>query len=61
MLDEVKVDRGAFSCMLGGDDRSSLFITTAQWFGMDRMSEMAGTDQIVSVDVSVTGAGWPFN
>ncbi len=61
MLDEVKVDRGAFSCMLGGDDRSTLFITTAQWFGMDRMNEMAGTGQIVSVDVSVTGAGWPFN
>ncbi|NKJ09687.1 sugar lactone lactonase YvrE [Rhizobium sp. SG741] len=61
MLDEVKVDRGAFACMLGGEDRSTLFVTTAQWFGMDKMSQMAGTGQIVSVEVNVAGAGWPFN
>jgi len=61
VLDEVKVDRGAFACMLGGADRSTLFVTTAQWFGMDKMGQMAGTGQIVSVKVSAPGTGWPFN
>ncbi len=61
ILDEIKLDRGAFACMLGGKDRSTLFVTTARWFGMDKMSKMAGTGQIVSVDVSIAGAGWPHN
>jgi sugar lactone lactonase YvrE len=61
VINEVKVDRGAFACMLGGEDRSTLFVTTAQWFGMDMMDQMGGTGQIVSVEVTSTGAGWPYN
>ncbi len=59
VLDEVSVDRGAFACMLGGPDRRTLYITAARWFGMDRMAEMAGTGQVLSVPVSNGGAGWP--
>ncbi|CDN58036.1 Hypothetical protein RG1141_PA12040 (plasmid) [Neorhizobium galegae bv. officinalis bv. officinalis str. HAMBI 1141] len=55
MLDEVKADRRAFACMLGGEDRSTLFITTAQWLGMDKMNQMAGTGQIVSIEVTNAG------
>ena len=59
LLDEVKLDRGAFACMLGGADRRTLYITAARWFGMDRMSEMGGTGQVLSVPAPATGVGWP--
>jgi sugar lactone lactonase YvrE len=59
ILEEVMLDRGGFACMLGGPGRRTLYITAAQWFGMERMSEMAGTGRILSVDVTVPGAGWP--
>ncbi|MDB5479735.1 MAG: gluconolaconase [Caulobacteraceae bacterium] len=56
----VALDRGAFACMLGGPDRRTLYIAAAQWFGMERMAEMAGTGQVVSLDVDIPGAGWPY-
>ena len=59
VLDDVKLDRGAFACMLGGPDRKTLYITAARWFGMDRMGEMGGTGQVLSVPVSTGGVGWP--
>ncbi len=60
LLGEVRLDRGGFACMLGGADRRTLYIAAATWFGMDRMSEMAGHGRILSVEVPVPGAGWPF-
>ena len=39
VLDEVRLDRGGFACMLGGPERRTLYITGARWFGMDRMPE----------------------
>ena len=59
ILEEIKLDRGAFAVMLGGEHRRRLYITAAKWFGMDRMEEIAGTGQILTVDVPVRGAGWP--
>jgi sugar lactone lactonase YvrE len=59
VLDEVRLDRGGFACMLGGPSRQTLLITAAKWFGMDRMAEMAGTGQVLSTEVSIGGAGWP--
>jgi sugar lactone lactonase YvrE len=59
VLDEVGVGRGAFACMLGGPDRRTLYITAARWFGMDRMNEMGGTGQLLSVPAPAAGAGWP--
>jgi hypothetical protein len=40
--------------------RSQTFVTTAQWFGMNKINLMAGTGQI-PVNASVAGAGRPFN
>jgi hypothetical protein len=31
VTDTLDVDRGCFSCMLGGDDRRTLFIGAAEW------------------------------
>lgn len=61
MIEEVKLDRGAFACMLGGASRRTLYIASAKWFGMDRMADMAGHGQIRAIEVSVRGAGLPFN
>jgi sugar lactone lactonase YvrE len=59
VLDEISIDRGCFSCTLGGPSRQTLMITAARWFGMDRMAEVAGTGQILTVPVKVPGSGWP--
>jgi sugar lactone lactonase YvrE len=59
ILDEVRLDRGAFSCALGGPARQTLMITAAKWFGMDRMADIAGTGRILALPVPVAGAGWP--
>jgi sugar lactone lactonase YvrE len=59
VLDKVTLDRGAFACVLGGPDRRTLYITAAEWFGMDRMAEMAGTGQVLAAPAPASGAGWP--
>jgi sugar lactone lactonase YvrE len=59
VLDEVQLDRGAFACMLGGPDRRTLYVTAARWFGMDRMDEMGGTGQVLSIAAPAPAAGWP--
>jgi len=59
VLDEVSLDRGAFSCTLGGPGRQTLMITAAKWFGMDRMDEIADTGQVVMLPLAVPGSGWP--
>jgi sugar lactone lactonase YvrE len=59
VLDEVKLDRGGFACMLGGPGRRTLYITAARWFGMERMGEMGGTGRVFSVPAPAAGVGWP--
>lgn len=60
VLRTIALDRGGFACMLGGPERRTLYITAAEWFGMERMGEMAGTGQVLSLDVDIPGAGWPY-
>ena len=44
IADAVRVDRGCFACMLGGEDGRTLFIAAATWRGMEAaMSEGPGT------------------
>ena len=59
VIDEVKLDRGGFACMLGGPGRRTLCITAAKWFGMDGMAQMAGTGRVFSVEAPAAGVGWP--
>ncbi|WP_084959526.1 SMP-30/gluconolactonase/LRE family protein [Thermoactinospora rubra] len=54
----IELDRGAFACVLGGEDRSTLFITAAEWVGPPVMVP-PGTGQVLAVQVSVPGAGRP--
>ena len=59
VLQTVDVDRGAFACMLGGPDGTSLFVAVAQWRGMDAIGDGSRTGQIVVEQVTVPHAGRP--
>lgn len=59
-LDVVPLDRGGFACVLGGRDRTTLFITAAGWRGMTESPMVTpGSGQVLAADVDVPGAGWP--
>lgn len=59
VLQRVDVDRGAFACMLGGDDGASLFIAAAQWKGMDAIGDGGRTGRVLVAQVDVPHAGFP--
>jgi sugar lactone lactonase YvrE len=59
VLDTVAVDRGCFSCALGGPARRTLFIAATQWGGLAKVAELAGTGQIIAVEAPAPAAGWP--
>ena len=63
---ELEEDRAPFAVMLGGPDRRTLFILTAEWRKADtptdnlkRLSDGPRAGQILMVPVSVPGAGRP--
>jgi sugar lactone lactonase YvrE len=60
-LQVIELDRAAFACMLGGDDRRTLFILAAEWGGFDKVSELVAkrTGQVLAVDAPAVGVGWP--
>jgi sugar lactone lactonase YvrE len=58
VLQTVEVDRGCFACALGGADGTTLFIAAAEWRGMSEMVPL-GTGQVLTLPVTVPGAGWP--
>ena len=60
VLDRVQLDRGAFACMLGGIDRSSLFVAAAHLPGVERfMDHTAWNGTIATTTAPSPGAGWP--
>jgi sugar lactone lactonase YvrE len=62
VLDTVDVDRGCFSCMLGGDHGRTLFIGAAEWRGMEAaMTDGPGlTGQLLAASAQPTPhAGLP--
>jgi sugar lactone lactonase YvrE len=59
VLQTVDLDRGAFACMLGGPERSMLFIAANEWRGTDDMAQGARAGQVVVVTAPAPGAGWP--
>lgn len=59
VLQCVDIDRGAFACMLGGEDGTSLFIAAAEWKGMDAIGDGSRTGQILVQQVDVPHAGFP--
>jgi sugar lactone lactonase YvrE len=60
VLDRVQLDRGAFACMLGGDDRATLYIVAAHWPGAQRLADYTEWDgTVLAVPAPAPGAGWP--
>jgi len=58
ILDRVPLAMQGFACMLGGPDRRTLFICTANDSNPARCRE-AHSGRIEIVEVEVPGAGWP--
>jgi sugar lactone lactonase YvrE len=61
VLDRIELDRSCFATMLGGPDRRTLFMLTAEWRGSEGVEATvaARTGQVLAADVPVPGAGWP--
>jgi sugar lactone lactonase YvrE len=59
VLDTIEVDRGCFSCALGGPDRQILFIVAQEWHGTERMAGGEPTGQVLVTRAPAPGAGWP--
>ena len=51
-LQTISVDRGCFSCALGGFDGNTLFIAATEWRGPENMFQ-GRTGQILAVEVKV--------
>jgi sugar lactone lactonase YvrE len=61
VLHRIEHDRTIFATMLGGPDRTTLFLLAAQWRGTEHVDEAitARTGQVLATEVPVPGAGWP--
>lgn len=59
VLQQVDVDRGCFSCALGGPDGTTLFVVTMQWNGPDGIGQGERTGQVVTTTAPAPRAGWP--
>jgi len=59
VLQTIQLDRGCFSCALGGVNRTTLFMVATQWRGTERMTDKPPTGQLLAAQASAAGAGWP--
>ena len=59
VLERAEYDRGCFACMLGGADRSTLFIVAQEWGGPENMAGAQRTGQLLTVRAPAPAAGWP--
>ncbi len=58
VLQTIDLDRGGFACMLGGEDRRTLFVLAARWHGTAGVDEDR-TGQLLAIDAPAAGAGYP--
>jgi len=59
VLQTVSLDRGCFACMLGGVERSTLFLVATEWRGTEHMADGTQTGQILTLRAPARGVGWP--
>ena len=59
VLDRIELDRGCFSCALGGRDDRTLFMVTREWNGSASIAEDRRSGQLVTANAPEPGAGWP--
>jgi sugar lactone lactonase YvrE len=59
VLQTVTVDRGCFACVLGGEDRRTLFIVAQEWHGFENANDGSRTGQVLTASAPAPGSGWP--
>jgi sugar lactone lactonase YvrE len=59
VLQTIELDRGGFSCALGGPGARTLFIVAQEWGGTESMNSGKRTGQVLAVETDTPGAGWP--
>ena len=59
VLQTVELDRGCFACMLGGEDKKTLFLVANEWGGSADMVSATRTGQVLMVKAAAPGVGWP--
>jgi sugar lactone lactonase YvrE len=66
VLERVQVGMPCFACMLGGEDRQTLFMLAADWRMTDsfedniaRLTKGPRTGQVLTARAPVPGVGWP--
>jgi sugar lactone lactonase YvrE len=59
VLDTVNIDRGCFACMLGGEDRRTLYIVANEWRGREGIGKTKGSGTVFAVKAPAAGVGWP--
>ena len=61
VLERIELGRPCFATMLGGPDRRTLFMLTADWRGTEGIEDVieARTGQVLVVEAPAPGVGWP--
>jgi sugar lactone lactonase YvrE len=61
VLQRIELERACFACMLGGEDRRTLFMMVAEWRGIEHMDALfrSRTGQVLTAPAPAPGAGWP--
>jgi sugar lactone lactonase YvrE len=61
VLERIELGRQCFAAMLGGPDRRTLFMLTADWHGTEGVEDVikARTGQVLVLDAPAPGVGWP--
>ena len=66
VLERVQLDRACFACMLGGEDRKTLFMLAADWRmsegfaeNIARLTDGPRTGQVLTTTAPAAGVGWP--
>jgi sugar lactone lactonase YvrE len=61
VLERIELGRPCFATMLGGADRRTLFMLTADWRGTGAVEAVikARTGQVLVADAPAPGIGWP--
>ena len=59
VLQTIHLDRGCFSCALGGTNRTTLFIVATRWRGTEGMTDKSRTGQLLTAQAPAAGVGWP--
>ena len=59
VLETVDLDRGCFSCALGGTDGTTLFMLAQQWSGPQNMFQGPRSGLVLTTEAPAPRAGWP--